>query len=154
MPRNAKEMGIRMSNNIEVLNYIKGELKNFNYLKMKSKDLQETLVVLKHKRDGLPSPNYEGIRIENSYSEVNPLTILDEQINRVMREKESIDFRIKYINSLMANLSIEDAKDVERLYVSKVSTQDGIALERNITVRMVRTNIDNALLDAYYLITN
>ena len=135
--------------NVEILNYIKSELKNYKYLKHLQVRLHERITELKHARDGLPSPNYDGVRIENHYSEVNPITVIDEQIANTELMLCSVSNRIEVIDNLINGMDKDTANVIERLYIYKLSTIDGLALECGMSEQNLKTKINNELLYVY-----
>ena len=130
---------------IDRLNYFKNELKSYRYLCSKRMALLDEMKVLDNQLYGYGGPNYDGVHIENSYHEVNPITILDEKIRMTKSLLKSIVDRINNIDLFMSKLDFDLKRDIMLIYVDKKCSLEQRAIQHNLTLMQERKNIDNAI---------
>lgn len=133
----------------EQINYLKSLLRSYKFLNNKLKLINEDLIKLRHKLVAINGPNYDGVRIENAYSEINPITIITENIERLERKYSFINIQIREIDHVLTNLNVDDREDIISVYINKSHTIEGRALLHGITEKQQRANIDRALYNAW-----
>lgn len=134
---------------IETLNHYKSELRQLPWLRKQERKLLERYVELEHASVAPNSPRYDGM----PHSQANPLavtkwTLLDEQKESVRRKYWSIKGRIQESVSILTAIEPQSRAIIKRIYVSQSATLETVAIENGLTVKQVRRNIDNDLLQA------
>lgn len=130
---------------IDRLNYFKNELKSYRYLCSKRLALLDEKKVLDNQLYGYGGPNYDGVHIENSFHEVNPITLIEEKMRRNKALLETVVDRINNIDLFLSELDSDLKRDIMLIYIDKKCSVDQRATLHNLTVMQERRNIDNTI---------
>lgn len=134
-----------------IIREMKAEFSCYLTLKKREQQYLDELTVLLHKYNAIKSPSYATVRIENAYSAISEVTILDEQIEKAKMKLQVVQYRLTQIEAVLNLMSEEDREDIIAVYVEYTNTLDGCADIRNVTRKVERTNLDRAIIDAYLL---